>query len=41
MQVTEAADEITLQLQARPGTRFDTSEIAACLDHTIAKVQQR
>jgi hypothetical protein len=41
MQVTEAADEITLELQARPGTRFDTSEIAACLDHTIAKVQQQ
>ena len=40
MQVTEAADEITLQLQARPGTRFDASEISACLDHTIAKVQQ-
>jgi hypothetical protein len=41
MQVSEAADEITLQLQARPGTRFDTGAIAACLDHTIVKVQQQ
>jgi hypothetical protein len=40
MQVTKAANEITLHLQARPGTRFDTSEISACLDHTIAKAQQ-
>ncbi len=41
MQVIQAADEITLQLQARPGTRLDTGEIAACLDHTIATVQQQ
>jgi hypothetical protein len=40
MQVTEGADEITLHLQAKPGTQLDTGEISACLDHTIAKVQQ-
>jgi hypothetical protein len=40
MQVTEAVDGITLHLQARPGTRFDTGEISACLDHTMAMVQQ-
>jgi hypothetical protein len=40
MQVTEGADKVTLHLQARPGTRFDAREISACLDHTIAKVQQ-
>ena len=38
MQVTEAADEVVLHLQAKPGTRFDMAEISACLDHTIAKV---
>lgn len=38
MQVTEAADEVVLHLQAKPGTRFDMTEISACLDHTIAKV---
>jgi hypothetical protein len=41
MQVSQAADEITLQLQARPGTRLDTGEVAACLEHTIAKLQQQ
>jgi hypothetical protein len=41
MQVTQAADQVVLRLQAKPGMRFDTSEISACLEHTIAKVEQK
>ena len=41
MQITAGADEIVLRLQARPGTRFDTTEASSCLDHTIAKAEQQ
>jgi hypothetical protein len=40
MQVTAGAVEVVLRLQAKPGTRFVTTEISSCLDHTIAKVQE-
>ena len=37
----EAGDEqITLRLRAKPGTAFDSSELAACLDHTVGKVDR-
>ena len=30
---------ISLRLEAKPGETFDTSEIAACLDHTIKNLE--
>jgi hypothetical protein len=41
MQLTAGADEVVLRLQAKPGTRFVTTEISSCLDHTIAKVEEQ
>ena len=41
MEVTAGADEVVLRLQAKPGTRFVTTEISSCLDHTIAKVEEQ
>ena len=35
MHVEPSGDRIAIRLQAKPGTRFDTSEIAACLDDTV------
>lgn len=40
MQVQHDPEHITLRLQAKPGTRFNTSEIAACLDHTVSKLDR-
>ena len=37
MQLSATDDEITLRLQAKKGEQFDTGEISACLDYTIAK----
>jgi hypothetical protein len=37
MEVEQETDTIRLRLHAKPGERFDTSEIAACLDYTTAK----
>ena len=41
MQVDPDEKQITIQLKAGEGERFDTSEIAACLDYTIAQTEQR
>jgi hypothetical protein len=40
MEVQQGEDLIRLRLEPKPGEKFDTSEIAACLDHTTAKVAQ-
>lgn len=34
MKVERGEDTISLRLQPKPGEKFDTSEIAACLDYT-------
>lgn len=39
MEVQPGEERITLRLQAKPGMALDTSEIAACLDHTVAKIE--
>ena len=39
MEVQPSEERITLRLQAKPGMALDSSEIAACLDHTVAKVE--
>ena len=41
MRVEATDSRIELWLDAKPGTEFDTSEIGACLDHTIAKTSPR
>jgi hypothetical protein len=38
MDVEASSEQITLRLQTKPGTAFDSSELAACLDHTVAKL---
>ena len=38
MEVETGDEQITLRLQAKPGTAFDSSQIAVCLNHTVAKV---
>jgi hypothetical protein len=40
MDVQPGEDRITIKLQAKPGTTFDTDEIAACLDYTVAKSER-
>lgn len=40
MEVEQAGDRIRLRLEPKPGEKFDTSEIAACLDYTTAKVTE-
>lgn len=40
MDVVSTDEEITLRLEAKPGERFDTDEISACLDHTLSKVER-
>jgi hypothetical protein len=37
MELQPDADRIAIKLQAKPGMAFDTAEIAACLDYTVAK----
>ncbi len=37
MEVEHGDDVIRLRLDAKPGEKFDVSEIAACLDYTTAK----
>ena len=39
MHVRPGADRIDIELQAKPGERFDASEIAACLDYTVTERQ--
>jgi hypothetical protein len=36
MEVEPGEDLIRMRLQPKPGTKFDTSQIAACLDYTTA-----
>jgi hypothetical protein len=38
MDVEASTEQITLRLQTKPGTAFDSSELTACLDHTVAKL---
>jgi hypothetical protein len=40
MDVEASTEQITLRLQAKPGTAFDSSELAACLDHTVGKLDR-
>lgn len=39
--VQTSADVIRLQLESKPGETIDTSQIAACLEYTMATVTQR
>ena len=34
-------DQIALHLESRDGARFDPSAIAACLDHTVNRIEGR
>ena len=36
MEVRPAGDRIDIELEAQPGQRFEATEIAACLDYTVA-----
>lgn len=38
MEMEQSEDLIRLRLEPKPGEKFDTSEIAACLDYTTAKI---
>ena len=40
MQLDSDEQQITIQLQPVSGERFDTKEIAACLDYTIAPARE-
>lgn len=39
MDVKAGQDRIDIQLKAKPGTSLDTSEIEACLDHTVQRAR--
>ncbi len=39
MDMQPGEDRIAIKLQAKPGTTFDTAEIAACLDYTVARAK--
>lgn len=38
MDVQQGEERILLRLEAKPGLALDSSEIAACLDHTVSKI---
>jgi hypothetical protein len=38
IEVQPGEERVTLRLQPQPDTTFDSSQIAACLDHTVGKV---
>ncbi len=40
MEVEQAGDLIRIRLEPKPGEKIDTTEIAACLDYTTAKVAE-
>ena len=40
MQLESDEQQITIQLHPHPGERFDTAEIATCLDYTIAQTEK-
>jgi hypothetical protein len=41
LDVQPGEDQITLRLEPLPGSAFETSEIATCLDHTVSAVERR
>ena len=40
MDVAATDDEVTVRLLPKTGERFDTDELRACLDYTIAQAEQ-
>jgi hypothetical protein len=40
MEVAHSEGAIEIRLRAKPGTEFDSREIAACLDYTVTKVRE-
>lgn len=40
MEMVPDDDAIRIELTAKPGTEFDASEIAACLDYTVEKASR-
>jgi hypothetical protein len=38
MDVNADEDRIAIRLESKPGERLDSSEIDACLDHTVGKL---
>ena len=40
MEIESSTDGISIKLQAKPGTDFDTSELSTCLAHTVAKADE-
>ncbi|HSO93105.1 MAG TPA: hypothetical protein VLS53_01370 [Candidatus Dormibacteraeota bacterium] len=41
MDVNQADNQMSLRLEAKPGEKFDVSEIANCLDYTTAELSRR
>ncbi|MGH2984483.1 MAG: hypothetical protein ACRDK5_09565 [Solirubrobacterales bacterium] len=41
MDVHADKDRIAIRLSSKPGQRLDSSEIDACLDHTVGKLDDR
>ena len=41
MDVHQSEDQIALRLNSKHGTRLDSSDIAACVDHTVNKIESR
>jgi hypothetical protein len=41
MDIHRGEDQIALRLESKYGTRFEASEIAACLDHTMTMIEGR
>ena len=41
MEVQPGEERVTLRLQPKPDTAFDSAQIAVCLDHTVDKVTAR
>jgi hypothetical protein len=40
MEIAATDDEISLYLEARPGTQLDAHEISACLNYTTSKAEE-
>ena len=40
MDVAATDDEVSVRLTPKPGERFDSDELRACLDYTIAQAEQ-
>ena len=41
LDLQQTGDVISLRLEAKPGEKFDTCEIAACLDHATSLVDEK